>query len=66
MEVTVNGEPRQVEAGTSVGDLLRELGVDRRGVAVERNRSVIPRDEMDEVELEPGDVLEVVRFVGGG
>lgn len=64
-EVHVNGEPRSVEAGTTVADLLAELELSGR-VAVERNREVVPRDRHDRVELGPGDRLEVVTFVGGG
>lgn len=64
--VRVNGERRTVARGLTLSGLLEELGVDARRVAVERNRQVVPRDRRDEVELEEGDEVEIVQFVGGG
>lgn len=66
MELRVNGDRRTVRRGLTVAGLLDELGVDRRRVAVEHNRRVVPREEMEEAELEAGDELEIVQFVGGG
>jgi sulfur carrier protein len=66
MEVTVNGERLLVPAGSTLGDLLARLAVRSDAVAVERNRSLVPRRELASTPLAPGDVLEVVTFVGGG
>jgi thiamine biosynthesis protein ThiS len=66
IEITVNGAPRRVPAGLSVADLITELGLAGRRVAVERNRDVVPRARHGEVRLQPGDRLELVTFVGGG
>ena len=67
MPLTVNGEPRTVADGTTLGALLRELGLDPRMIVVERNRAILrDRDAYDAVALEPDDVLELVHFVGGG
>jgi thiamine biosynthesis protein ThiS len=65
-EVLVNGQPRQVARGLTVAGLIAELGLGDRRVAVERNREVVPRARHAEVELCPGDRLELVTFVGGG
>lgn len=64
--ITVNGEARQVAAGTTVADLLGELGLADRRVAIERNREVVPRATHASVRLAEGDCLEIVTFVGGG
>jgi len=66
LRLTVNGEERRVRDVTTVSDLLAELGIDPRRVAVERNRTVLAREELEETRLEDGDVLEIVQFVGGG
>jgi thiamine biosynthesis protein ThiS len=66
MDIEVNGEERQVPEGLTVAGLLEELEVDRRRVAVERNRRVVPREEMADATLAEGDVVEIVQFVGGG
>jgi sulfur carrier protein len=64
--IRVNGEERTVAAGARVTDLLAELGLDPRTVAVERNGDVLRRATLGEVELAAGDRLEIVRFVQGG
>jgi sulfur carrier protein len=64
--IVVNGEPRATRDGQSVAELLRELGLDPRQVAVERNREIVPRAEHGQVVLADGDELEIVTFVGGG
>jgi sulfur carrier protein len=64
--VTVNGEERQVPAGTTVLALLQILGLGGRPVAVEKNRDVVPRARHGEELLADGDRLELVTFVGGG
>ena len=43
--VSVNGEARQLPAGSTITDLLRNLSLDRARVAVEHNRRVVPRAE---------------------
>lgn len=63
--ITLNGERRQVGAAT-VAELLREIGLDTRKVAVERNEEIVPRSTYAAATLEPGDVLEIVHFIGGG
>ena len=64
--VEVNGEPLEWRPGLRVEDLLEELGAVGPGVAVEKNRQVVPRSRHGETLVEPGDKLEIVRLVGGG
>jgi len=64
--ISVNGELRREAAGVRLAELLAGLELDPRGVAVERNRSIVPRSRFGEVLLEDGDALEIVAFVGGG
>ncbi len=66
LEVIVNGQARQVDAGATVKDLLIALGLGGKPVAVERNREVVPKARHGETALAAGDRLEVVTFVGGG
>lgn len=64
--IVLNGDPRPTRDGQSVAELIAELGLDSRQVAVERNREVVPRAEHGQTVLLDGDQLEVVTFVGGG
>ena len=66
MQITVNGEPREVREGTSLDELLDELKPPAKFFAVEVNLQVIPRREYAKYRLSEGDRLEVVSFVGGG
>jgi len=66
MTVTLNGEERECPQGATLADLVAELGLSKRRIAVELNRNIIPRDEYTEHRLQPGDVIEIVHFVGGG
>jgi thiamine biosynthesis protein ThiS len=66
MNIEVNGTGRTFPAGGSVRDLLDELGLDPRMVVVERNREIVRREELDDVQVADGDRFEIVQFVGGG
>ena len=66
MQIWINGEAREVEAGATIAALLESLGLDSRQVAVERNLELAPRGRHGETRLAEGDRLEVVTLVGGG
>jgi sulfur carrier protein len=64
--VQINGEKKEVAAGTSVAQLLAELKIRPGRVVVELNREVIARDAHAETVVREGDTIEIVQFVGGG
>jgi len=66
MNVQINGEPREVSAGTTVAALLLSLNLPVDGVAVAINLDVVPRGQHAERELVAGDRVEIIRAVGGG
>jgi thiazole synthase len=66
MRVTINGEAREFPEPISVDALLRELEIDPRRVALERNLEIVPRSEYPQTKVEEGDTLEIVHFIGGG
>ena len=66
LQVTLNGEARQLDEGVSVRGLLVGLGLDPAKIAVERNLEIVPRSTYDQVALADGDKLEIVHFIGGG
>ncbi|MCE9553282.1 MAG: sulfur carrier protein ThiS [Planctomycetes bacterium] len=66
LAIELNGRSRQVAAGTTIADLLAELGVEPRHVAVERNLDVVPRARHAEQSVSAGDRIEIVTLVGGG
>jgi thiazole synthase len=66
IRLTVNGDGRTVATGTSVAQLVAELGLDGRKVAVERNREIVSRSLYGTTVLGEGDAVELVHFIGGG
>jgi sulfur carrier protein len=66
MQLTINGEKRDVPDGLTVRGLVEHLGLIEGPVAVEKNRAVVPRALHPTTPLVTGDVVEIVHFVGGG
>jgi len=66
VNVSLNGQSRQLATGTSIADLLAELGLAANHVAVEVNLELVPRARHAEHRLTDGDRLEIVTLVGGG
>jgi thiamine biosynthesis protein ThiS len=66
MNITVNGEAREVPEGLSVAALLAHLKIPAERVALERNLEILPRARWAETQVAPGDRYEIVHFVGGG
>ena len=64
--VTINGDAREVAAGSTVRAVLDSLGLHPRLVVVEHNREILDREDYDNTEVQAGDMLELVHFVGGG
>jgi thiamine biosynthesis protein ThiS len=63
----VNGEPRAIPTGSTLGDLLRSLALDPRMVVIEHNGTILrDRAAYDALQLSSGDTIEIVHFVGGG
>ena len=66
LEITVNGKPMSIESGKSVHDLLEQLDLNQRGIAVELNEKILPRALHEARVVAAGDWLEIVTLVGGG
>ena len=66
LKLAVNGESREVAQGATVRDLVNDLGLAGKAVAVELNQQVVPRREHAQALLRDGDVVEIVTLVGGG
>ncbi|WP_458459783.1 sulfur carrier protein ThiS [Pseudobutyrivibrio sp.] len=63
--VFVNGK-EQAANGKTVEDIINEMNIDKRTIAVELNEEIVSKADYDSTTLKDGDVLEVVSFVGGG
>ena len=66
LSIRVNGDLRPLAAGSTFADLLGELGLGARRVAIAVNRGVIPRSLYGQRVLEADDRVEILEAVGGG
>ena len=66
MELLVNGEKKRLDDQQSVSDLVNQLGLGGRAVAVEVNKQLVPRKQHATATLRDGDAVEIVTLVGGG
>ncbi|MEQ8733536.1 MAG: sulfur carrier protein ThiS [Rhodospirillaceae bacterium] len=66
MQITLNGEHKDLADATTIRVLLTDLGIDPKKVAVERNLEIVPKSQFESTVVQNGDRLEVVHFIGGG
>ena len=66
MNITVNGDEKNLDTGSTVADLIAALSLEGKRIAVELNMEIVPRSEHGTTILKQGDNLEVVHAIGGG
>lgn len=66
VRVVVNGEDRQVAAGTTVAELVARYTRSPKGVAVAINAAVVPRAQWEATTLDPGGTVEILTAIQGG
>jgi len=66
MQIILNGTDREVPDQWSAGDLITDLGLAGKRLALEVNTAIVPRSTLDKHILQPGDRVEIVHAIGGG
>ena len=66
MQIFLNGQTLDLQDSISLHQLLEQQGYAQRRVAVEVNRSIVPKSRHPEHMLEDGDKVEIVHALGGG
>jgi thiamine biosynthesis protein ThiS len=66
MKLHINGEAHDFNLPLTLAGLVDQLDMKADRVAVELNRSIVPREQWQGINLADGDRLEIVHFVGGG
>jgi len=66
MNIIVNGQSRPVADNCKVDDLIEEMGLSGKRIAVELNKEILPFDRFPDKSLQEGDRVEIVRAIGGG
>ena len=65
MQITINGKPEEMQADT-VMDVLKHKDIDPHMVAVELNTQIVERDQLDTTNVQDGDKVEFLFYMGGG
>ncbi len=67
MQIRLNGKDYPLEEQTkTLHDLIQQLNIDEEVVIIEQNHQIIDRSRYTDTNVQPGDVVEIVHFVGGG
>lgn len=66
MNITVNGNVQKIKKETSISLFLEGLGIPARSIAIELNGIVIKREKFDTLCIKNNDIVEIVKFIGGG
>ena len=66
MKITCNGETKEITPDTTLMSFIKDIGLNPDTVVAECNGRIINRDEYDTLLLSEGNLLELIRFVGGG
>jgi thiamine biosynthesis protein ThiS len=66
MQVTINGETKEITDELNLDELLKHFSLPAERVAIELNKEVVRKKDWEIVKIAEGDKLEVIHFVGGG
>ena len=66
MKITCNGETKDINPDTTLVSFVKDMDLNPDTVVAECDGRIIKRDEYDTLVLAEGNVLELIRFVGGG
>jgi len=66
MQIIINGEAREVTEGLTAAQLVEQLALSGRRLAMEINREILPRSQYAQHRLQAGDKIEIVQAIGGG
>lgn len=66
MEIQLNGKITPLAAAVTIGELIRQKGLDPATVVVEHNLTIVATADLERITLKENDALEILSFVGGG
>ena len=66
MNIIINGETKVFEDKTTLGDILKQLSLEGKVMAAAINMEIVKQDIWATHQLNDGDKLELLDFVGGG
>ena len=66
IKIRVNGKVKSISDNYSISDLLKNLKIPMKKVAIELNQEIIDKKNISKINLKKNDKIEIVHFIGGG
>jgi sulfur carrier protein len=66
MKIILNGKEHKFEGEITILELIQNLKQDQKGIVVQINENIIPKNSYDNHRLKNGDQVELIRFMAGG
>jgi sulfur carrier protein len=66
IKIKLNGKNKSIDQGSSLNELVNNLNIPIKKVAIEFNKEIIDKKNIKKIKLDNNDVIEIVHFIGGG
>ena len=66
IQIRVNGKVKSIPAKYSISDLVKNLNIPIKKVAIELNQEIIDKKKINKLNIKKNDKIEIVHFIGGG
>ena len=66
IKIKINGKTNKINDKTKLSDLIKKLKVPLKKVAIELNREIVDKKNLNKINLKVNDKIEIVHFIGGG
>ena len=66
IKIKINGKINKIDDKTKLSDLVKNLKIPLKKVAIELNREIVDKKNLDKINLKVNDKIEIVHFIGGG
>ena len=66
IKIKINGKINKIDDKTKLSDLVKNLKVPLKNVAIELNREIVDKKNLNKINLKVNDKIEIVHFIGGG
>ena len=66
IKIKINGKINKIDDKTKLSDLIKNLKVPLKKVAIELNKEIVDKKKLNKINLKVNDKIEIVHFIGGG
>ena len=66
IKINLNGKNKSIDDGSSLNQLVNNLNIPIKKVAIEFNKEIIDKKKIKKIKLKNNDIIEIVHFIGGG